>query len=175
MFFFIANSCISVYSFRWKNDLKYQTAFLYKWYYTYHYWRIAVIHNVHISFYPRIDPSLNLNTTPFFVSVWSGPWSSHSTSFTSGTSWACHSWRLGRWAHSSLNTTRTLHTTRPKETSVSQPCLCPVLRGICSSPHTQTFAHVVSVWGRITWAVAQRRSCFTTKISPLLWIGCRFK
>lgn len=36
-------------------------------------------------------------------SVWSEPWNFHSPSFTSGTSWACHSWRRERWAHFSLD------------------------------------------------------------------------
>lgn len=46
-------------------------------------------------------------------SVWSEPWSFHSTSSTSGTSWACHSWQPGRWAHVSLYTRNSpLHTRR---------------------------------------------------------------
>lgn len=40
-------------------------------------------------------------------SVWRELWSFLSTSSTSGTSWACHSWQPGRWAHFSLNTSDT--------------------------------------------------------------------
>lgn len=65
-------------------------------------------------------------------SVWNEPWSFHLTSSTSGTSWACHSWRLGRWAHFLLYTSNSpSHTprhTRRRHPSSAIPLSCTLLR-----------------------------------------------